>query len=79
MYDKDKLTESRTVTSDQQPGINISAETYKIPDMIKALVKNVHTHSMHFNFSSTKAFNGETHMLSHILEKLIQYSHYHSS
>lgn len=61
MYDEDKLTESRTITSDQQPGINNGSD------------------SMHFNFSSTKAFNGETHMLSHILEKLIQYSHYHSS
>ncbi len=40
---------------------------------------NAGNKEMHFNFSSVKAFSEEEHTLSHILEKLIQYSHYHSS
>ena len=82
MYDEDKLTETRKETSDQQPGLYFnnchkwaSLDCYGRGGYGNCTVG----FNTMFDFTSQKGLDEKEHMVSHILERLIECSHYHSS
>lgn len=82
MYDEDKLTESRKESSDQQPGLYFNDCDRHTRTNCGGRHANCRYYSgprFMFDFNSTKGLDEKEHVVSHILERLIECSHYHSS